>query len=426
MKLSRRHRLVAVLGAGALIAAACGNDDDEAEVEEEPGEEQPADEAQAEDPLVLGHIHPETGPLAFLDPPMVAGRDFAVEDINAAGGVLGQDLEVISGDEAGDEARAREEVDRLLSEGAVAIIGAAASGMSQAFIQTLFDNEIAQCSGSNTAPDFSTQENAEFYFRTPTPDSLVGPVWGAELTNAGVQTLSVAGRADDYGDALRGFIVEAAEAEGIEVVGDVTYDPEAATFDAEVGQLTEGNPDAIALASFDEGGPIIKGLIEAGVSPDQIYGTDGIFGPTLPELVDETDPNIIDGLTVIGPAGGAEFNERLGEETGGNLIFGGQYYDCVVVTALAAEAAGTTTDSPAIAAEMIGVTRDGTECATFEECKQLLADGEDIDYQGVSGPLDFDEVGDPTVGRYGIAQFQDGELVAVGEQDIGVEEVEGA
>lgn len=424
MKLTRRYRLLAMLGAGALIAAACGNDDDAETAPADEEAEEPADEEAAPtgDALVLGQMFPETGDLAFLGPPQVVGVDLAIEDINAAGGVFGQDVEVIRGDEAGDEAVAREESDRLLAEGAQAILGAAASGMSQAIIQNLFDNEVIQCSGSNTAPDFSTQDNAGFYFRTPTPDSLVGPVWGAELVSANVQTLAVAGRADDYGEALRGFIVEAAEAEGIEVVADVVYDPEATTFDAEVGELSGNNPDAIAIAGFNEAAQIIGSLLEAGVGPEQLWGTDGIFSPDLPELVDEANPNVIDGMTVIGPAGGEEFNERLGEETGGNLIFGGQYYDCTIVTALAAEAAGGTDDSAAFAEEMLNVTREGTACETFEECQSLLADGEDIDYQGVSGPLDFDDVGDPTVGRYAIAEYQDGELTAVADQDVSLDE----
>ena len=49
-----------------------------------------------------------------------------------------------------------------------------------------------------------------------------------------------------------------------------------------------------------------------------------------------------------------------------------------------------------------------------------VVEGADIDYEGVSGPLDLDEVGDPTWGRYIIAQYQGGELVPIDSQDVDV------
>ena len=78
----------------------------------------------------------------------------------------------------------------------------------------------------------------------------------------------------------------------------VTYDPEASTFDAEIDEATAGSPDAIVVISFAEGGPLIAGLLEAGVTPDQLYGGRHLQ-PALPELVDEADPNVIDDMKVI-------------------------------------------------------------------------------------------------------------------------------
>ena len=55
---------------------------------------------------------------------------------------------------------------------------------------------------------------------------------------------------------------------------------------------------------------------------------------------------------------------------------------------------------------------------TYDECIAALDAGEGINYDGVAGPIDLDEVGDPTFGRYAIAEFQDGVLVAIDSQDI--------
>src|SRR5690606_19623564 len=137
---------------------------------------------------------------------------------------------------------------------------------------------------------------------------------------------------------------------------------------------------------------IVAGLIEAGLDPAQVYGADGVFGPTFVEQVDPANESVIDGMTVVGAAGTEEFNERIAEPTGNNFIYGGQTYDCVIIAALAAEAAGSV-DGQAIIDEVENVTSGGQACTTFEECKTLLEDGEDIDYNGASGPIDLDDVG---------------------------------
>jgi ABC-type branched-subunit amino acid transport system substrate-binding protein len=433
MRSNRWLRLLALLAVLGLLVAACGDDDDTVADPINGDDTEEADDAEdtedidvqpVAEGLIIGAILPETGPLAEigLGEPQIAAVQMAIDDINEAGGVLGNDVTLLQGDEAGDETLAREAAQRLLGQGAQAIVGAASSGMSQAFIQLLFDNEIAQCSGSNTSPAFSDQDNAEYYFRTVPPDEAVAPIIAEEVAGDGHENVVIVARADDYGTALADLVEESLEELGATVAGNVTYDPDATTFDAEVGQITEADPDAVVVISFGEGASLIAGLLETGVSPEQLYGGDGLFGPGTIEGVDPGDPNVIDGMKVIGAAGSADFNERLADEVeAGNFIYGGQVYDCAVIIALAAQAAEST-DGADIAEEVADVTHDGTECTTFQECLQLLEDGEDIDYVGASGPLELDDDGDPTVGRYAIGQYQDGELVVIDDVDVELED----
>jgi ABC-type branched-subunit amino acid transport system substrate-binding protein len=416
-------RLLAIFLGLSLFAAACGDDDD-TEAAEEDGEAQEdegtEDEVQADpetDRLVIGHVWPETGPLGFLGPPMRVGADFAIEDINAAGGVLDQDVELRTADEGETPETARESAVRLLGEGVNAILGAAASGSSQEFIQILFENDMPQCSGSNTSPAFADQDNNAFYYRTVPGDEAVSPVIADQVVADGHANVAVVNRNDDYGIALGELIDEGLQAANVESQL-ISYDPEAASFDAEVEEIVGASPDAVVLVSFDEGGQIIAGLLERGLTPDQMYGSDGVFGPTLPGLVSESDPNIIDGMSVIGAAGDEEFNNRIAEPTENNYLYGGQYYDCVIVTALAAEAAQSVAGQD-ILDQVEAVTNDGTACTTYEECKGLLDEGEDIDYNGVAGNLDISGT-DPTAARYAIGQFQEGELVIVDSVDVDV------
>ena len=79
-------------------------------------------------------------------------------------------------------------------------------------------------------------------------------------------------------------------------------------------------------------------------------------------------------------------------------------YDAVVLTALAAEAAKDDSGT-AIGSKLVEVSKGGTKCTTFEECVKLVKAGTDIDYDGVSGPVEFSEKGDPTEATIGIYQY---------------------
>ena len=158
-----------------LVIAACGGN---GEAEPTPTPEETAAPAMTEaapaGPVALhiGAVLPETGSLAFLGVPIIAAARLAVEDVNAQGGEVTFSL----ADSATNPATGLEGARRLLGEGAHVIDGAAASAVSQAFIQTLFDEQVPQCSPSNTSPVFTGQENAAYYFRTVPPDTAMAPL----------------------------------------------------------------------------------------------------------------------------------------------------------------------------------------------------------------------------------------------------------
>src|SRR3954452_3736513 len=104
---------------------------DEANATSTPGPAPVAAGATSPTPLTIGTLLPETGNLAFLGPPEVAGVQLAINDINAAGGVLGRQVALVTGD-SGDASTdtATQTVDRLLQSGVNAIVGAASSGVS--------------------------------------------------------------------------------------------------------------------------------------------------------------------------------------------------------------------------------------------------------------------------------------------------------
>ena len=75
-------------------------------------------------------------------------------------------------------------------------------------------------------------------------------------------------------------------------------------------------------------------------------------------------------------------------------------------------------DGVAVGAEIINVTKEGTKCSTFAECKELLENGEDIDYDGASGSVDFIDAGEPSTGTYEVWSINaEGQVETVSTQE---------
>ena len=379
------------------------------------------------DPLNIGTLLPETGALAFLSEPLVLAVDMAIRDINAAGGVNGVHVTLTKGDSGTDPDIANTTVDRLLTEGVDAIIGAAASGITGSVIGKITSAPVVQCSPSNTATGLGTSGDDGYYFRTAPSDDLQAPALADEVLYDGYSNVAIVSRADDYGV---GFIEEfepAIENGGGTIVYSTPYAPEATSFDDVVSDVIASGPDAVVIIAFEEGVQIIQTMVEQGAGPQdiQIYITDGMATGSLGELIDPNNPSIAEGIKGTAPAiapmsGAAFFPDAFAEFAPGvPTIFSAHSYDCAILIALAAEAAGSN-DSADIAAQMVAVSRNGEPCSTFAECKILLAGGVDIDYEGASGWIDFLDVGEPSVASYDIYEYDaDGEQQVIDELTFG-------
>ncbi|MPY77798.1 MAG: ABC transporter substrate-binding protein [Actinophytocola sp.] len=383
---------IALAGVASLALAACASDDDTG------GGTEGGDGGGT---LKLGYVLPETGQLAYLGDPQIAATEFAIQQINKAGGVLGNDVPPVVGrDEAGQEAIAVQSADQVLAEDVSAVIGAAASGMSLAMIDKITGSGVAQCSGSNTAPTFTDYDDGGFYFRTAPSDVLQGPILAETIVGDGHSTVALVARADDYGKGLLDATAAALEENGATVELKETYDPKVTNFEPVVQKVKNANADAAVVIGFEEGTQVLQGMIEAGIGPDQkgVYGADGLNNPDLANLVSKGAPGKLAGMkgTAPGSEGNKEFTDALKEFKPNlkELQFAPQVYDCVVSIALAAEQAGSV-DAADFAPEINGITKNGEKCTDFDECKKLIEQGTDIDYDGKSGPLDFIEAGEP-------------------------------
>ena len=239
--------------------------------------------------LKIGSLLPETGNLAFLGAPEYAGLEFAIAEINEAGGVLGKEVLYSQGD-SGDTSTdiASTTADRLISEGVDAIVGAASSGVTLTVIDKITAAGITMFSPANTSPALSDYADDNLYFRNAPADGLQGAVVANQIVEDGAASVYILNLDDAYGNGIAAVVSNVLEAAGVEVKGVKAYDPAAASFDAEVAEVVAADPDAVVLISFDEGSRILRTAVENGIGPKvkMWYGTDGNMGNALGENFD--------------------------------------------------------------------------------------------------------------------------------------------
>jgi len=399
-------RSVALAGAAALLLAGCSSSSGTEAASSGEASSGATGSCEADGILKIGNILPQTGNLAFLGPPEFAGVELAVKEINDAGGVLGNDVEVFDGD-SGDTTTniAVTTADEHLQRGVDAVIGAASSGVSLTFIDKVTGAGVIHFSPANTSPAFTTYDDNGLYFRTAPSDLFQGAVLAEVAANDGSTKPAVLALQDAYGEGLaNAFTSNFTNAGGSLALDPVIYDPQAASFEAEVGKVAASKPDAVVLIGFEESKKIVQELIKQGIGPDkvQLYLVDGNLTNTLGEGLPD---GILEGTkgTLPGAQASDELRAALLEVDPAlvDFSYAAESYDAVTVIALGAAAAGSDCATD-IAAQLQAVTNDGTACTSYADCLAKIEAGEDIDYNGASGPIALDENGDPSRATMGV------------------------
>ena len=414
MKNRKALALIAIL---ALVAAACGGSDggsDDAVVEVETTEAPATTEAPtttaapapAGDPLILASLMPLSGDLASLGPGIALGAALAVEQINAAGGINGQPVQLIEGDSGCDGAVALTSLNDVIAQGAQGVMGAACSGTSLAILDTAIAAEVVMVSPSNTSPQFTKIDKKGFYARTAPSDLLQGDVLASLLVEDGVQTVSIISRADSYGRGLAEATAAAFEAAGGTVKTIVYHATDATEFTSEVTAVGKGAPDAIVGILFPETGcGVLQPAFEQGLLDTPWYMTDGVKDAGLASLCGLG--TALDGFKGTAPGSAAgEAKDAFEAAYAGvsadgspTFIFAPQAYDAVMLMAISAAANGVT--GPEIASGLVAASSGGEKCIGVAYIA-LAADGVDVDYVGASGEIELNAVGDPTAATYDI------------------------
>ena len=400
-----------------LFAIACSDDSPQTEPPQPQAQSEPQDEAQATadlptTPLKLGFLLDFSGPLAQYGPELQRGFELAIKHINEAGGVWGMPVETAIGDTALDPTIAVEEARRLIEiERVHGLVGPMSSAMTLAVAESVSAPAgIPTISPVATSSQITVAEDDDFLFRVSLADRVEGRYLAELAAEQGYDSVGLLYRDDAFGQGM----ATAFEQHWLGTLTSIGIDPGATSFIAELEQSIEFDPEALVLIAFPpESVLILREALELGYYDQFVFGAP-VRAPGVSEAI---GPALLAGMrgtyVAAAPANDSSraWDQAYLDEYGGSpgLPYVKEAYDATIALALAAEAAGSS-DGTAIRDQLRHIGSAPGLVAipdpdSLSAGLQALRAGEDVDYQGAAGSLDWDEHGDITHGYIGIWEF---------------------
>ena len=217
--------------------------------------------------IKIGFQVPLTGPAATDGKSAQIAGAMAVEDINAAGGVLGQKLELVTYDDQAKSDQAIFTANKLIGEdGVKLVVNGSYSASGRAAAPVFQKAGVVMIAAYGVHPDIT--KAGDYMFRLV----HLGPPQGAATAlyigkTLGLKKLSTITMDNDYGQATMDGFLEAAPKYGVEVLNKYSYSLKDRQFGSIVASVKRDNPDAVyATGYFFTGGPLVSQLRAAGIT----------------------------------------------------------------------------------------------------------------------------------------------------------------
>ena len=394
----KKVSLAAVLVAGTLTLAACGSD---------------SSGSGSDGDIMIGSVHPLTGALAGVGALMNDGAKMAVADVNADGGIEsldGRKLTLGEGDSKGAADTGQSEAQRLISDGAVALVGTYQSDVT-ANVSAVAERSRVPLVIDVAVDDSILEQGYKNTFRIQ-PDATSMGTDGAEdlisLSEANgkpVESVSYIHIEGAFGQSVFDAFKEEAEAQGVKVLKEVTY-PATNFTDAttQVREAASADPDVIVATGYYPDQLLVAQAVEA-LDPDidALYGVaNGAFDDgSFPGDAGKAGENVLSANYHYAATNDdvADIRKRFEEEYGKPMETASVLsYQAVMVIAQALEEAGS--DDPQDVRDAI---------ADIEVDNPLLA---------FDGPITFDETGQNENATVIVMQTQGGKVEQVFPKDF--------
>jgi len=369
--------------------------------------------AQGE-PIRLATLTPLTGAGGPYGPVMVKAARAVVDEVNAAGGVLGRKIELISeDDQTSPEAGVRAARKLIDVDKVVAIIGTWSSAVTTAVAPLCWESKtfLATVSGADA---ITLLPHQGYLIRTQPNTTLQGRKFGEfALAQGAKRVFFLSPQTPFYQSQLEN--ISAAVKKGGGETGSLVYDDKKPSYRSEIDEALRFKPDALVLGGYTPDTTVlVKDLYRAGYK-----GLVIAFGYSVNQkLVDGVPAEAVEGIYTISPspAEGSKAYERLVKLIGVQNPdpYTTQVYDetnlIIMAIAAAGQASGTAIKDNI---RKIAQSKGGVVVDNAVDGLKAIADGKAVDYDGASGPCDFTDIGDIADCQFRYEQVKAGKITLV-------------
>ena len=410
-KLDRRRLLILAGGAGIAGLAGCSTTD--TDVNGEGGGESDGDGStqtttggnDQSGPYRIGMVDSATGSLSEFGERNQRGKDLALAMVNDAG-IDGRELEVVVEDSGSQDSGGVSAAQKLVNQDSVPfLIGAVGSGVSLAIYESVVQNsDVVQLSQNSTGLGLTKFPGL---LRMSPTGRTQATALASIIADNGYNDVAITYVNNNYGQSLAEAFANVWQRGRPPRRGSIAYngphDQDQQSYSDVVSEMNDSGADAWLFVTYQaEFATMVNELFSSGYEPS-LYGADSVSGDN---VLETTPEGSIPDMTIVVPSAPTEqenyqtFAERFESEYGeAPTVWSAYAYDCVVTAALSIQTADGFT-AAALGEVVRDVTQPGGEPVTsYQAAADILADcggPSDIDYQGVSGPIDLDENGGPT------------------------------
>jgi branched-chain amino acid transport system substrate-binding protein len=365
-------------------------------------------------PISLGVLTPLTGAGSFDGPRMLKAIQAVVAEVNAAGGVLGRQIALIVEDDQTSPDDAVRAAHKLVDVDKVpAIMGTWASAVTTAVAPVCWESKtfIATCSGADSITQLPHQG---YLIRTQPNTKLQATRHGEFILSLGAKKVFVLGVQSPMADSVSRQLLATLKAGGGKMTGALVYEKDKSSYRTELDQALKTKPDLIYLNGYaPDTAVLLRDLYRAGYEGMRFTQSYALTAKQLSSLPQDVTEGVYTGQPSSDAASPAyaAMAKRLGLASPDT--YESQATDWISLVTLAAARAKEATGT-ALRDTVRRVSQgDGEKVYTAVDGLKLLAAGKEINYDGASGPCDFDPIGDILTCKFRFDKVEKGAFVTV-------------
>lgn len=367
-------------------------------------------------PIKLGVLTPLTGAGGHDGPRMIKAIQAVTADVNAAGGVLGRQIElVIEDDQTNPEAAVRAAQKLVGVDRVPVIMGTWASAVTSAVGPVCWEGKTCLLTVSG-ADSITLLPHQGYIVRTQPNTTLQATKHAEYIAKAGGKKVFYLSVQTPFAQSTLDQMAKVLPDNGSSIAGSVIYEASKNSYRSEIDQLIAAEPDFVYLNSYSPDlSVLLRDLYRAGYTGGRLTQSYAYTS----EIAESMPADVTDGLVTVQPSSDVDspaFSlaaSRLGVEAPDS--YEAQANDWISLAVLAIAKAGEPVGE-LIRDNVRTISQgDGEKVYEAVEGLKLLEQGADINYDGASGPCDFDEKGDilDCRFRFSVAKDQKIELVEV-------------